>query len=61
MKKKVVHYKGPDWWDHPAIWDEQNKKLCQQDDTNPSTSTSETKIFPSTENIEAKRGEESKI
>jgi len=55
MKKRVIHYKGPDWWDYPPEWDEQAKKLCQQDDIEPSISTSKMKIFNFTENIEAKR------
>lgn len=56
MRKRVVHYKGPDWWNYPPIWDEQAKLLCQQDDTKPSISTSEIKMFPFIENIEVDEG-----
>lgn len=39
MKKTKKSYYGPDWWDYPAEWDKQNKKLdlCQVEESNLST------------------------
>ena len=64
MKKRVTHYKGPDWFDYPSEWDEQGRILQAQwdADTKASIITSKKETMsPSIESTEAKKDDERQI
>jgi hypothetical protein len=61
MRKRKAPVYNYDWFSYPPEWDEQAKRLCQQDAKNHSTTTSETETSPSIESTVAKKGDESQI
>jgi len=57
MRKRKLPIYNYDWFSYPPEWDEQSRRLCQQDAIKPSTTTLETKISSSIANIGAKEEE----